>query len=72
MGVLIPVCQSCGKVPQFGLYDGFRLHGKFFCSECEKRLLEEEIGSSYYLHLAHQFRSLWHSHGVGILRSPAW
>lgn len=69
MGAIHPICLSCGQVPYFGLYDGFRVHGKFFCSECEQRLLAEEAGSSFYLHIAAKLRSLWHDYGWERLRS---
>ncbi|MHB1652501.1 MAG: sigma factor G inhibitor Gin [Desulfitobacteriaceae bacterium] len=46
---LYPICQHCGQVPRLGLYDGFRVHGRFFCTECEKRLLEADGGSLFYM-----------------------
>lgn len=72
MGVIYPICLSCGKVPQFGLYDGFRLQGRFFCTECENRLVEEEIGSSFYLHMVGRFRSSWADPRIGKLQPQAF
>lgn len=47
-----PVCRQCGEVPRQGLFDGFRIHGHFFCTECEKQLLKAEIGSHFYRQMA--------------------
>ena len=47
-GNIYPVCHRCGKVPELGLYDGFRIRGKFFCSKCERELLVAEIGTTEY------------------------
>ncbi|KLU62083.1 inhibitor of sigma-G Gin [Peptococcaceae bacterium CEB3] len=47
-----PVCRQCGQVPRYGLFDGFRIHGNFFCTECQERLLSAEIGSPFYLAMA--------------------
>jgi len=63
MGAIQPICQACGQVPRFGLYDGFRVHGKFFCSECEQKLLAAAVGSPFYLHMSKKLRSVWHAYG---------
>ena len=47
-GLVYPVCAACGEVPRWGLYDGFRLKGRFFCSECEQKILSAEVGSAKY------------------------
>ncbi|MDI6812972.1 MAG: sigma factor G inhibitor Gin [Desulfitobacteriaceae bacterium] len=72
MGELHPVCQSCGKVPYLGLYDGFRIHGRFFCTECEQRLLTEAIGSAFYLKMAQHLRFLGNGQEMEVLRPGAW
>ncbi|HBV86612.1 sigma factor G inhibitor Gin [Desulfosporosinus sp.] len=47
-GKLLPVCYRCTKVPKEGLYDGFRVQGMFFCSECQQDLFTAEQGSPEY------------------------
>lgn len=47
-GKLLPVCYRCAKVPRKGLYDGFRVEGMFFCSDCQEELFMAEQGSSEY------------------------
>jgi hypothetical protein len=34
-----PICAICGNNPEYGLYDGFRINGKFICSKCEAELI---------------------------------
>lgn len=48
MDNLYPECSWCGKTPQQGLYDGFRLAGKFICTICEQHLLKADIGTQDY------------------------
>lgn len=45
---IYPKCALCGGIPSNGLYDGFRLNGKFVCSICEAHILFDEIASSEY------------------------
>lgn len=47
-GKLLPVCYRCTKVPKEGLYDGFRVQGMFFCSDCQHELFTAEQGSPEY------------------------
>ena len=47
-GKVLPVCRRCAKIPKNGLYDGFRLEGMFFCSECQLELLTAEQDSPEY------------------------
>jgi Inhibitor of sigma-G Gin. len=47
-GNIYPVCYHCGKIPELGLYDGFRIRGKFFCSSCEQGILAIEAGTQDY------------------------
>jgi len=47
-GKILPVCYRCTKVPKEGLYDGFRIQGMFFCSECQQELFSAEPGSPEY------------------------
>lgn len=47
-GKILPVCYRCTKVPKGGLYDGFRIQGMFFCSECQQELFSAEPGSPEY------------------------
>jgi len=47
-GKLLPVCYRCTQVPKEGLYDGFRVQGMFFCSDCQQELFTAEQGSPEY------------------------
>ncbi|MDP4159475.1 MAG: sigma factor G inhibitor Gin [Bacillota bacterium] len=47
-GRVLPVCYRCAQVPQNGLYDGFRVEGMFFCSDCQQELFTAEQGSPEY------------------------
>ena len=47
-GKVLPVCYRCTKVPKNGLYDGFRVEGMFFCSDCQQELFMAEQGSPEY------------------------
>ena len=47
-GKVLPACYRCTQVPQNGLYDGFRVEGMFFCSDCQKELFMAEQGSPEY------------------------
>lgn len=45
---VLPVCCRCARVPRNGLYDGFRVAGMFFCSDCQQELFAAEQGSPEY------------------------
>ncbi|MCO1601394.1 sigma factor G inhibitor Gin [Desulfosporosinus nitroreducens] len=47
-GKLLPVCYRCTQVPKKGLYDGFRVQGMFFCSDCQQELFTAEPDSPEY------------------------
>ena len=47
-GKVLPVCHRCAQVPRNGLYDGFRVEGMFFCSDCQQELFIAEQGSPEY------------------------
>jgi len=47
-GKVLPVCYRCTQVPKEGLYDGFRVQGMFFCSDCQQELFTAEQGSPEY------------------------
>lgn len=47
-GNVLPVCYRCAQVPRNGLYDGFRVEGMFFCSDCQLELFTAEHGSPEY------------------------
>ncbi len=47
-GQILPVCCRCAQVPRNGLYDGFRVAGVFFCSDCQQELFMAEQGSPEY------------------------
>lgn len=44
-GKVLPVCYRCAQVPRNGLYDGFRIAGIFFCSDCQQKIFMAEPGS---------------------------
>jgi hypothetical protein len=48
LGKVLPVCYRCAQVPKNGLYDGFRVEGMFFCSDCQEELLMAEQGTPEY------------------------
>lgn len=47
-GQVLPVCYRCAQVPKNGLYDGFRVAGIFFCSDCQQELFMAEQGTPEY------------------------
>lgn len=47
-GKVLPVCYRCARVPKEGLYDGFRVQGMFFCSDCQRELFSAEQDSPEY------------------------
>jgi len=47
-GKVLPVCYRCAQVPKNGLYDGFRVEGMFFCSDCQQEMFMAEQGSPEY------------------------
>ncbi|ODA41557.1 sigma factor G inhibitor Gin [Desulfosporosinus sp. BG] len=47
-GKVLPVCYRCAQVPKNGLYDGFRVEGMFFCSDCQHELFTAEQDSPEY------------------------
>lgn len=47
-GKVLPICYRCTQVPKGGLYDGFRVQGMFFCSDCQQELFTAEQGSPEY------------------------
>lgn len=47
-GKVLPVCYRCTQVPKEGLYDGFRVQGMFFCSDCQQELFTAEQGTPEY------------------------
>lgn len=47
-GKVLPLCYRCAQVPKNGLYDGFRVDGMFFCSDCQRELFAAEQGSPEY------------------------
>ena len=68
---ILPVCHACGRVPRRGLYDGFRLKGAFFCSDCENKMLTVESGSAEYEKLFRDVRLLFFPRlGTDFLREP--
>lgn len=48
LGKVLPVCYRCTQIPENGLYDGFRVQGMFFCSDCQEELFMAEQGSPEY------------------------
>jgi len=48
IGKVLPVCYRCAQVPEKGLYDGFRVEGMFFCTDCQQELFMAEQGSPEY------------------------
>lgn len=47
-GKVLPVCYRCTQVPKNGFYDGFRVEGMFFCSDCQQELFSAEQDSPEY------------------------
>lgn len=47
-GKILPVCYRCAQVPKNGLFDGFRVQGMFFCSDCQTELFSAEQDSPEY------------------------
>ncbi|WP_088226327.1 sigma factor G inhibitor Gin [Desulfosporosinus sp. FKB] len=47
-GKVYPVCYRCAQVPKNGLYDGFRIRGMFFCSDCQQELYSADQNTPEY------------------------
>lgn len=56
---ILPVCYRCAQVPKNGLYDGFRVQGMFFCSDCQNELLSAEQDSPEYQEFMFLFKGLF-------------
>ncbi|MDR3584353.1 MAG: sigma factor G inhibitor Gin [Desulfosporosinus sp.] len=62
-GKVLPVCHRCAQVPRNGLYDGFRVEGMFFCSDCQQELFMAEPGSPEYNEFLFLIKGLlWQEH----------
>ena len=55
---VLPVCYRCAQVPKNGLYDGFRVEGMFFCSDCQEELFMAEQGSPEYQEFLYLIKGL--------------
>jgi hypothetical protein len=47
-GMVLPVCYRCAQVPKNGLYNGLRVEGMLFCSDCLEELFSAEQDSPEY------------------------
>ncbi|TCX49000.1 inhibitor of sigma-G Gin [Dehalobacter sp. 12DCB1] len=45
---IYPRCSLCRNTPLNGLYDGFRLAGKFICSACEEQIMTADVRTPKY------------------------
>nr|WP_006717667.1 sigma factor G inhibitor Gin [Desulfitobacterium metallireducens] len=45
---VLPRCKCCQEVPIQGLYDGIRIQGVLFCSECCHRIAMSSNSSIFY------------------------
>lgn len=45
---VLPRCQCCQGVPDEGLYDGIRIQGILFCSDCCHQMTLSPIDSFFY------------------------
>ncbi|MGI6452666.1 MAG: sigma factor G inhibitor Gin [Syntrophomonadaceae bacterium] len=45
---VVPRCSFCHQVPEKGIRGGWKLRKIFVCQECEKKIINSEIGSPYY------------------------
>lgn len=59
-GKILPVCYRCTRVPKEGLYDGFRVQGMFFCSDCQKELFTAEQGSPEYQEFMYLIKGIFY------------
>ena len=57
-GKVLPVCYRCAQVPKEGLYDGFRVQGMFFCSDCQQELFTAEQDSPEYQEFLYLIKGL--------------
>lgn len=60
-GKVLPLCYRCAQVPKNGLYDGFRIAGMFFCSDCLQKMLMAEQDSSEYQEFLFLIKGLLYS-----------
>jgi len=57
-GNLLPRCLVCGEVPAGGIRDGLKLKMGFICTECEKKIVHLEVGSSAYEDIIEKIRAV--------------
>ncbi|NLP44520.1 MAG: inhibitor of sigma-G Gin [Peptococcaceae bacterium] len=62
MDKIYPRCAICDQIPTKGLFDGFRLNGRFICSVCEKRIITAESGDMEYLKNMRNIRFILYPH----------
>ena len=43
MGRILPVCMLCKQIPEGGLAEGLCICGHFICSECERKIMEDNL-----------------------------
>lgn len=55
---IYPKCSICGQPPPNGLFDGFRLAGKFICSVCEKQITSLGVSSKEYLEAVNSIKKV--------------
>ncbi len=58
-GLLLPRCGLCQKVPEHGIAGGLKLKQLFVCQECEKLILNIEIGTPGYEKIMKQIRRIF-------------
>lgn len=46
--ILLPRCSICEEVPSDGIKGGYLINKFFVCTNCERIILETEVGSPAY------------------------
>jgi len=47
-GLILPVCNVCGKVHHEGMHGGIYIRGKFICLNCEAKICGLEKQNPFY------------------------
>lgn len=58
MGILLPRCYFCGRVPSAGIHGGYKIGKAFICTACESKIIGMEIDSPGYLEIMEKLKMI--------------